>query len=572
MGGAGKARTRCVGSRALPLTARICWRHKRGAVTDGRWAGCVAGWQGCIPLLVGVAGQGLLKADERAEIGRRTQAFFEDLRSRLPHTPIVVVSRLAEGPDQLIASIALAAGCELACVLPLEPAVWRATFTTDAVRAEFDRLLAASVVLGLPGAAASAAEAVHAAASAGRYLARHVSLLLAVWDSADSQRSGSAADMVRAHTSGWIGPDDPTVCRLIVGGSAVGNAGFSTQAAIAACGWSEVEQFNAAVLAAVDRGTLSGRPEPFAAVSDSRVADVAAVYEAASVMAADTRRAQGRRKIVLQLIALLAAISFISFFKFKGQRWLLFAYLGLLGAVIAVRSRMRRRALHRRYLDYRCLHEGLRVLLFWRLAGVGAWTGAAAAAPWVGRPEPSLAWIGSAMTSLEFWMGRAPLPDGFDGCQFAARHWLGSTANGGDGAQIGYYRRAARRRRLIAARLDRIVTITLVIGVASGALVALLPAAWLGSAGPVLLVIMGLMPLASGTASAAVDAPAELEMARQFEGMAELFAGASRRLAATDSDEERRHILLEVGAAALAEQRVWHAVFGQRPPEGRIRA
>jgi hypothetical protein len=68
------------------------------------------------------------------------------------------------------------------------------------------------------------------------------------------------------------------------------------------------------------------------------------------------------------------------------------------------------------------------------------------------------------------------------------------------------------------------------------------------------------------------DLPAELGIARQYDAMADLLENAGRRLTAADSDVERRQILFEAGAAALAEHSFWHAVFRERAPERRIGA
>jgi hypothetical protein len=394
-------------------------------------------------------------------------------------------------------------------------------------------------------------------------------------------------------TAAWIGPGDPTVYHLRVRRdprpapqtqfatadaaqcpvAMPGVSGLSAQSAIEACGLAHTEEFNAAVAAAVTVGRLTGVPEPFDTVPDQRVGDVAAVRGAASAIASDAQRTLRRRRLLLHTIAFLAAISFASFLKFRAHSWLLWLYLALLASAVTMRSLMRRQALHRRHLDYRCLSEGLRVVLFWRIAGVCRDTGLeSSAVRLIGRQDASLNWIGSALSALDGWMGELPLLATFDGCRFAAEHWLGSQGGDGQPGQIPYYRRSARRLRGFATWLDRLVTVTLVTGVVSAAMLAVLPAAWLGPAAPILLAVMGFMPLVSGTASAAVDVPAQRELARQYECMADLFASAAQRFAAATSDEERRQLLFEVGTAALAEQRVWHAVFRQKPPESRIRA
>jgi hypothetical protein len=539
----------------------------------------VTRWQGRIPLFVGVTGHRDLHPEDVPTIRQPLRTFFDELRIALPSTPIVVMSKLTEGADQLLASIAIEAGCESVCVLPFEHADYRATFSAGAARLEFDRLLAASVIQDLPDAPEYTDSADGGYARAGHYIAHHATILVAVWDGVGSERPGSTADVVRARSARWIGPDLGAIHHLKIrrresapGACVPGSESLSARDAITSCGWSYAEEFNAAVLASRERIEDAGVARPFEIIADQRFADIAAVLSAARVLATDTQRAVRRGKLLLQVIVFLAAISFAVIFKTNGVRWLLWIYLALLGAALFLRTRMQRQAVHRRYLDYRCLTEGLRVTLFWRLAGVQSDPGVhTVSVRLISRQDPSLLWIASALSGLAGWIGRPLLPPAFDGCEFAARHWLGLEADDEPGAQIPYYRRAASRRRRVAAWLDRVSRVTLICGIATAASLAILPAAWVGGAAPVLLAFMGILPLISSTAGAIADLPAELGIARQYEGMADLLQRAGQRMKASGSDVDRRQVLFEVGMAALAEHSFWHTVFRERAPESRVR-
>ncbi len=553
----------------------------------------VARWQGRIPLIVGVTGHRDLHPQDVPSIQQDLRQFVDGLRAALPSTPIVVLSKLAEGADQLFAAIAIETGCESACVMPLEHGAYRNTFDAEAARAEFDRLYAASTILGLPDAGDGSDSADRGLLRAGYYIARHSTILVALWDGVDSDRPGSTADIVRTRAASWIGPGVGALCHLKVrrreSGRATelgrddgparqtpvpvtGRPALSAREAIVACGWAQADEFNAAVLAAGRRVTDAGVAPPFEAIADPLFADAVAVLSAARVLAADAQRAAHRRRTVLQVIGFLAAIAFVVIIKTSGSRWLLWVYLVLLAAALTLQTVMHRQALHRRYLDYRCLTEGLRVVLFWRLAGLHSDPGIhTVTVRLVSRQDPSLMWVATALSALAGWMGRLHLPPRFDGCDFAARHWLGSATSDDPSAQIPYYRRAARRRRRLATWLSRIARVTMLCGIATAAALAILPAGWAGQAAPVLLAFMGFLPLVSSTATAVVDLPAELGIARQYEGMADLLESAARRLAASGSDVDRRHVLFEVGTAALAEHSFWHTVVGERAPESRNR-
>jgi hypothetical protein len=214
-------------------------------------------WQGRTPLSIGVTGHRNLHPDELDGITTRLRGFFLDLQACLPSTPIVVLSELAEGADQLVTKVGLALGCESVCVLPLEIATYRAVFSDDAARAEFDRLLALGTVIELPGVAAFAAERNRGYAAAGRYIAEHATVLIALWDGVTTTRPGSTSDVMRARAS--LGARAAaTLFKVLVRragqasrhGATQDAAELSAPAAIEAAGLLEIERSNAALLAA----------------------------------------------------------------------------------------------------------------------------------------------------------------------------------------------------------------------------------------------------------------------------------------------------------------------------------
>jgi hypothetical protein len=106
------------------------------------------------------------------------------------HAPLVGVSSLAKGADQLFAQCVLDAGQNLDAVLPCRD--YAEAFDAEDRAAYFALLdrVADTVTLdfGPPSEDAFLA--------AGKYLARHVDHLLAVWDGEPAQGRGGTADIV----------------------------------------------------------------------------------------------------------------------------------------------------------------------------------------------------------------------------------------------------------------------------------------------------------------------------------------------------------------------------------------
>src|SRR5271165_5032845 len=76
--------------------------------------------KGLLPLVVAVTGHRDLSPDEVPHIVQQVRALFIALNDRYPHTPILLLSSLAEGADRLVAHTALECGAELYVVLPME--------------------------------------------------------------------------------------------------------------------------------------------------------------------------------------------------------------------------------------------------------------------------------------------------------------------------------------------------------------------------------------------------------------------------------------------------------------------
>ncbi len=105
--------------------------------------------------------------------------------------PLIGVSALAEGADQLFARAVLAAGGTLEVIIPGPN--YRESLP-DAARRGFDELVAAAVSVTTVDA-----ERVDSAAylAAGLAMLDRSELLVAVWDGAASRGTGGTADMVR---------------------------------------------------------------------------------------------------------------------------------------------------------------------------------------------------------------------------------------------------------------------------------------------------------------------------------------------------------------------------------------
>jgi hypothetical protein len=174
-----------------------------------------------IPIVLGIVGHRELREEDRPAIRAALEKVFSEMRAAYRHSPLVVLTSLAEGADQLAAETALASGGYVRAPLPFVPDVFRqsTSFDTEPGRQQFDRLLAdarvewfvAPLPIGTAPAdapwlsvASDKTDPVASAlrhtcyANAAGYVVRHCHALVALWDGQppDPARPSGTAESV----------------------------------------------------------------------------------------------------------------------------------------------------------------------------------------------------------------------------------------------------------------------------------------------------------------------------------------------------------------------------------------
>jgi hypothetical protein len=173
------------------------------------------------PIVLGAAGHRNLHPADGAALKQQIGNVLEEFRRAYPHAPVVVMSSLAEGADQLAAETALEHGHKVQAPLPFAADVFRqsTSFDTEEGRLALDRLLAEPGVeafaVPMPeGTLPSGTSWLTAAtdksdtrmrdirracyANAGAFVVQHCHALIALWDGApaDPARPSGTAEYV----------------------------------------------------------------------------------------------------------------------------------------------------------------------------------------------------------------------------------------------------------------------------------------------------------------------------------------------------------------------------------------
>jgi len=583
-----------------------------------------------VPLVIGVTGHRDPRGEDIEELKRRVGQVFDGLaRDYLTAdgaTPIVVLSSLAEGADQLVASVALERGAILIAPLPMPLEEYRKDFQfglTPNALSEFDRLLArAAAAPEMPLLDGATIEALRDDArrramqyrEAGLYIVRHCQILLALWDGDESDvKTGGTAEIVRRQREGAPLANAATVRACIDGtesGPIVtivtprrdtpGSMKIATKPwgrALAASAsdsdaklWRDFEtwiqlttSFNADATgllrskegeAKIDQSfdRLFDAPDAPALGASARAHALAeaplfcSLYAVADALAQEYQQRFTRVWTWLFSFGFLmvAALSFISNAP-SHKIYALCAYQALIVGSLGVYWLARRRRLQAKFLDYRALSEALRVAIFWKIAGVDK----SVAEIYPICQSPELSWIKSALLSLECFDAQKPSTAPFDDARYRICRDLWAEG------QLHYFRRRGKSHEQVVARRKQFSIAAVGLATTGTGLAALadyLGFDWRGrapfDAAVFAPIALAMLPAAAAALKGHAEQLGRTAQALQYDRMRSLCERALSVLPASIDqlgEEAAREVFVELGREALHETTSWTSIFRLRP-------
>lgn len=442
-----------------------------------------------VPLVIGVTSHRNIPADEVESIRQRVRQFFAQLQRDFPELPLVVMSALAEGGDQLVAEEALAVGARLIAPLPLPAKLYTQDFEAASTHAAFETLCARAQVIDLPllpdnsrlGIINHGPERDRQYGQAGVFIARHCHLLLAIWDGKNSDRLGGTAQVVHYFLSGVMpgliegrhggrrhllgSGDERLVCQIVCSRDTVDGAPLpplqpgqllwrtQTETSTVDAPMPKAFRSTFAHMAEFDRDCVKYH----ASIERSAAADGtpaggdgrSAHPETALFRAADWLAVHFRQRVLLAMriiytLAAVMAITFTIYDNLPDQDDFIYVFLLLFASGVLISAIAKRRGWHRKYLDYRALAEGLRVQGYWRRAGISL-TGDPEFAQdsFLQKQDIELGWTRNVMRSAGLgWVHRKP-DNPEQQLHDVICEWVGDAAHGG---QTDYYRSKAEQR------------------------------------------------------------------------------------------------------------------------------
>ncbi len=552
-----------------------------------------------IPLAIGFTGHRDIAPEDETKLREALKKKLKELQHANRSTPLRAFTGLAEGGDMLFAEAAVEVGIEIIAVMPVEIAEFARDFEKPAqpgrnpveLRKRFEGLLekvsdthVIPIPAGTPPASVRAYGPERDAqyTAVGAYIVRQSAILIALWDGVMTDKPGGTGDVVRFKREGvppqpgeadyFPAPPDggPVLHLKATRGRSMGSE---------APQWHELypeeprkgvfkKEFNNAIkqLQAFnedavrfardypDRCTTSRRyllpPEVALSPMEAHAVDTYAIADALAIVL------QMRARRVFVRITVLA-IAMVLAFEFYGHvppdaftRMLIVAYLALFAVACGIFVYERMKRIYTRFLDYRCLAEGLRVQIFWHLAGRTE----AVADNYLHQVRGELRWIRDALRSIS-----VRLPAVAPRLDLVRQHWVLD--------QFGFFGRAAKREEKLERKATRWGNLLFFAGLAVTMVLAGLElrfqqdepnheSGWIIGG----LLVIAFVTAAAGAIKGYAIKRAYAEHAKQYGRMERVFALARKRLESIDANtppDRLSGLLLDLGREALAENADW---------------
>jgi len=553
------------------------------------------------PLVIGVTSHRNIAASEVEPIRERVGAFLAQLHRQFPTLPLVVLSSLAEGGDQLFAAEALTAGARLVVPLPLPRDMYVEDFADPSVRTQFEALLQQAEVIRLPLLKSQPREELQGHgearnrqyAKAGVFIASHAHILVAIWDGKDSGRLGGTGQIVKYYLHGSLpgisehsrqarhilsGGDEHLLYHIVC--SREGENGpvapgltplqtlWRTGDDISPDG-SMPEEFALMIQHMVEFNDDCAKYETeIHATNPSATPDIRATDDINRLFrSADWLALHFQKRVLLALritftLAALMGIAFTFYAHLTQQDNMIYFFLLLFAGGGLVAALARRREWHRKYLDYRALAEGLRIQLYWRRAGISKDTDHEFAHDnFLQKQNIELGWIRNVMRAVGLQPHKKLEPDAL---AHVISEWVGESGRSG---QLHYFERKTAEKAGVHHLTEIVGSVSLWVGIAISVFLAIFALKLPEATKTMLVMIMAGFSIVAAVREAYAYRKADKELIRQYRFMQRIFSGARAALDRTDDPSEKRSILRSLGDAALTEHAEWTLMRRERQVE-----
>ena len=554
-----------------------------------------------IPFVVAATGHRDLLSADIDQLKDSVRSVLVELADSIPSTPLLVLTGLAEGADQLVAQVALEIGIDFAAVIPMPIGLYSEQMSNNGQRELHCLYEKAALKIHLPMEDLSEERLrnseplrIERYQRLASFMAARSQALIALWDGLDSELKGGTAEVVSRMLKRFEEPtqsEERTFTKSVyhIVTPRLSNSELPNKFAIRQL-WptddstpnhkddyiavrDDLDRFNHASaetiadqIVHVAEGLLD---EKIQFSLSSFLSRVAAVHRSADRL---SLRFGKKRNAFLILILVLALTGIFGLelhsevFSDLDFLWLVFPLsVSAAAGLFIVAKRLR---IENQFLDSRSLAEALRIQFYWGLSGIDE----PASKHYLLHHRGSIDWIRAALLNISlFRVEDTGSPGDTEGMKVTLNLWVE--------AQVSWFSAKAEQQRRTLARLERIANRSLCAVVAFSFLIALsllLPAPWHGAwqslvhehLNGILHLLIAVPSIALGIFKIWVDQAGYDEQARNYSHMANLFAHRANELNQyLDADKlsDARDVIRDLGIQALQENGSWLIMHREHP-------
>ena len=352
-----------------------------------------------IHLILGITGHRDIPQEDVDKLKEKIKEIFNELKGKYPHTPLLLLTPLAEGADRIAANAAIEEGIDYAVVLPFPEEEYVKDFpeTMD----EYYDLRDKKKHKNLKGifslkdkmdddAKKYGSERDKLYENVGAYIARHSQILIALWDGKEGKKGGTSEivkfklkglpDEYHPHGDKLDKPDTGPVYIIYTRRKKSNSEDLEYLKLEKKYPEDSNEEYFDEIFKRFDEfnrdsGKLNSKKieqsrNELARDASDKEKFVSHIYANADALAIKYKI---RWKIITACLICLAVFTtffFIYYSLTNNEYWLLI--YGILFILVAILFKFLNifHGFHQKYVDYRGLAEGLRILFFMRLAGI----------------------------------------------------------------------------------------------------------------------------------------------------------------------------------------------------------
>ncbi len=359
-----------------------------------------------IPIVVGVTAHRRIRQEDIPLIRQKVSRELARIRDACPDSRMVVLDSIATGGDTYCAEEALRLGYSLEVPLPFDEDEYRKDFTESEL-AVYDKLRDSARKVYELNTYSSLKDRDDGYLSAGKYIATHCHVLLALWDGAPGKEGGCGTaeivDLVNSGTEDGVLVPTPTVTVIHVSAVRDGREGESGLVNIIEAEGQSLDRL-LRMTDAYNRDLKQAKEGyPILSAEDEDSAPEAVKLFHYIYMRADSLSMIFRDRYLdtMKMSSILGVGIVLSllFYNQIGLKTMLLLYAFLPFVSKTIVDRAKKEEYLRKYVDYRVLAEGARIQIMLLLSGLDRSVGHIY--PWAVRDEND--WIIKAlMTSMPF--------------------------------------------------------------------------------------------------------------------------------------------------------------------------